>query len=84
MRCLVEHGGETEGVAMRGGCQFDFLMIVVDGGDLHAAGEQDVSAVAVLAHLVDGLTRGEVADFDLRRENGEFVVIEKGKELNMA
>jgi hypothetical protein len=84
VRGLVEHGGETEGIAVRGRGQLDLLVIFVDGGQLHPAGEQDVSAVPGLTHLVDGVARAELANLNLRREDGEFLVIEKRKELDVA
>jgi hypothetical protein len=84
MQGLIEHGGEAERIAMRRFGEFDLLVIFVDGGQLHPAGEQDVSPVPGLTHLVNGVARAELANLNLRREDGEFLVIEKRKELDVA
>ncbi len=61
-----------------------FLAIGIFNGDVHDAAENDISAAAVFARLIDALAGGELADFDLTGENADFVVIEQGEKRDVA
>ena len=83
MRSLLEHGGETEELAMRGLVDHDLLMLLIDGGDANAAGNHDVSASGGITHLVDALAGMKRSHFHLAGEDGGFVVVQRGKQGNM-
>jgi alditol oxidase len=81
---LLEHGGESEEVAVVGLVDEDFLLVFVDGGDADGTAEEDVGAVAGVAELVDALAGGEGAELDLGGEDAELVVVEEGEERDVA
>ncbi len=83
-RDAFEHGGEAEDVAVFGFGEDDFLAVFVDERDVDGAGEHDVGGAAGLAHLVDALVGGEVAELDLLGEDGELVVVQEGEERDLA
>ena len=83
MRRAVEHGGEAEELAGRRLVDDHFLLIFVHGGDAHPAGDHDVGVPARVAGLIDALANREALFFDLRGQNREFIVIQKGKERNL-
>jgi hypothetical protein len=84
VRDTLEHGGEAEDVAVDGLGEEDFLAVFVDEGDFDAAGEQDEGGAVGVAGFVDALLGGEVAEFDLLGEDGEFVVVEEREEGDVA
>jgi hypothetical protein len=59
-------------------------VIVVHGGYANFAGDHDVGVAFGVADLVDALARGELLDFYLAGEDGEFVVVEEGEEWDGA
>jgi hypothetical protein len=58
--------------------------VFIDGGDLYFARKQQVGALAGVADLVDGLARAELAQLHLRGEYGEFLLVEQGKQGDVA
>ena len=58
-------------------------MLLIDGGDANAAGDNDVSASGWIAHLVDALAGMKRFHFHLAGEDGGFVVVERGKQRNV-
>ena len=81
---LLQHGGEAEKLAVAGLIDDDFLVVLVDGGDLHAAGHHDVGVLAGIADLVDALAGGELFQLDLGGQNRNFVIVEQGKERDVS
>src|ERR1700678_3797858 len=84
MRGLLQHGREAEEFAVHRLLHQHLLLVFVDGGDVDCAGEENVGSVAGLAEFVDALARGEIAQFDLRGEYAELVVVEQREEGNVA
>ena len=77
---FFEHAGEAKKFAVAGFIDDDFLMIFVDGGHADFAGNHDVGAAAGVADFINALARREFFQFNLRSQDGSFVVIEQRKE----
>ena len=69
---LLEHGGEAEEFAVGGFVDHDFLVILIDGGDAHLAGNHDVGLAAGVAHFVDALARARMFSVRLVRPGRRF------------
>jgi hypothetical protein len=80
---LLEHGGESEEVAVFGLVDYHLLLVVVDGGEAGFAGADDVAVGGRFAGFVDVLAGREVSDLDLRGEHPRLFVIEQFKEGNV-
>ncbi len=76
---LIQHRRESEKFAVRRFIDHHFLLILVDGGDPHLAGNHHVGLAAGVAHLVDALARRKCLQFDLSRQDGSLIVVEQGR-----
>ena len=79
---LVEHGSEAKKLALRRLVDDDFLLVLVDGGDPHRAGDQNVGSPSGVADFPDALPRSESLDLDLSGQHRGFFVIQQGKQGN--
>ena len=66
-----------EELAGRGLVHHNFLLIFINGDDLHGAGDQDVAASTAVAPLVDALAGSVGLHLGLRSKDGDFVIIEQ-------
>ena len=82
MRRLLQHGSEAKKLAFRRLIDYDFLMVLIDRGDPHRAGDHDISLSARIADLPDALARSKGLDFDLCRQNRGLIVVQQGKQGN--
>lgn len=56
-----------------------FLLSLVHGRDAHRAGHQDRCLPLLVPHLVAGLARGKLSDFDLPGQHRSLFPLEQGK-----
>jgi hypothetical protein len=80
---LLRHGGEAEKLAVAGLIDQDLLVILVDGRDLHVAGQQDVGVLSRITDLIYALPWSEYSQVDLRGQNSNFISVEQGKERDV-
>ena len=80
---LLQHGGEAEKLAVAGLIDQDLLVILVDGRDLHVAGQQDVGVLSRITDLIYALPWSEYSQVDLRGQNSNFISVEQGKERDV-
>ena len=58
----------------------NLLVIFVDSGDLHVACKQNVRVLAGITYLVDALPWSKGFETDLGGQDGNFIIVEQGKE----
>jgi hypothetical protein len=80
---FLQHGSEAEELAVAGLIDQDLLVILIDGGDVHLAGHQDVGVLAGVTDLVDTLPGSEFLQLDLGGQNCEFVIVEQSKKRDV-
>jgi len=61
----------------------DFLVILIDGGDAHLAGNHHVGLASGVSHFVDALAGGEFFQLDLSGQNGSFIFVEQREEWDV-
>ena len=83
MGSLLEHGGEAEEFAMSGLVDDDFLVILVDGGDAHLAGNHHVGLASGVSYFVDALAGREVSQLDLSGQDSSFILVEQREERDV-
>ena len=80
---LVQHGGEAEKLPVAGLVDHHLLVIFVDSRDLYVARYQDVSVFAGIAYFVDPLPRNKCSKVDLGGQDGNFIIVEQGKQRDV-
>ena len=83
MRLLLQHRSKAEDLAVAGLVDHHFLLVFIHRRDPHPALGHDVGAAARFAHFVDPLTGCELLDFNLFGKDGEFLVIQQGKQRDV-
>ena len=83
MRSLLEHGGKSKKFPGRGLINHHFLMVLVNGGHAHRAGDHHIGLSPGIANLPDALARGEFLEFDLPGQHRSFLCVEQGKKRNL-
>jgi len=83
MGSLLEHGGEAEEFAVGGLVDDDFLMILIDGGDAHLAGNHHVGLASGVPYFVDALAGRECFQLDLSGQDGGFIFVEQREEWDV-
>ena len=83
VRSLFEHGCKSEKFAVGRFVDDNFLMVFVDGCDADLSRDHDVSVAIGVPDFVDALAGSEFFQFDLTREDGGFVIVEKSEERNV-
>jgi hypothetical protein len=80
---LLQHGSETEKLAVLGFVDDDLLVVLIDRRDTNRTGNHHVGLPAGVAHFVNALAWREGLEFHLAREDSSFVCVEQGEQGNM-
>jgi hypothetical protein len=79
VRGLLQHRCESEKLATARLIDDHLLLVFIDRGHAHCAGQHHVGSAAGLALFIDAFASDEVLQFNLTGQNGGLVVIEQRK-----
>ncbi len=83
VRSLLQHGGESEELALAGLIHQHLLVIFVDGCHPHLPRHHHVGVFAGLSHLVDALAGSELLQLDLRGQYSQLIVVQQSEQRDL-